>query len=887
MKSVLQQNIERLKSGSHLTAKQLAAANEINGREDCLIVAQGHNHFYFNAKKGEETIEFMLELDQCKEITPSKNNILQEWNEVYFAGLLLLEKYYKHLEEPPSIEGKIYTRAGMMQRVLKERQDKALKAEYEVKFANNIYGEHVLVNESGAKYHVTLRDFEKRTGYINNIDWKTNKLGTTKHILYLFYVLEENKNLFKKLDKTYPFVEIYTDPLQDYQVTWHYPHSLPDDLSDLLFTYFGEDRYVPESNLRDLLFFVRETEKFDNIVIRPEVFEKIDREYQRHSLIALAQKVKIDFSALKVSPFPYQKEGISFTAFKQGAIIADDMGLGKTLQAIGSAVVKKSIFGFNKTLVICPASLKAQWKSEVEKFTNERAVVVEGDPQERRKIYAEFDGYFFITNYEAVLKDSRFINEAKIDFLILDEAQRIKNFNTKTHSAIRRIEKKHALVITGTPIENKLLDLYSITTFLDPYFLTPLWEFSYQHCVFDPVEKDKILGYYNLNKLKDRMKEILIRREKRTVLDELPNIRQIDVPVSLSLYQGELHAGYASGVSQILHKKFKTPFDMQMLMHLLTSMRMVCDSSALVDDKSHDSPKLIELEHILTEKFNMPHTNQKVIIFSEWIRMNQLIGQMLRKNNIRFTELNGTVPVKHRGRLIKKFEDDPKCNVFLSTEAGGAGLNLQVADTVINFELPWNPAKKNQRIGRIDRLGQKSEHLTVINFISQHSIEQKIAAGLLLKQNLFEGVLDHSIELDTVDFSEKGKGQFLKQLEQFIEELPQWDDVDGSEKEENELLQEIDAIHNFQEANGQDEEGSPGEKHREEPPVEKPATGKTVPNSQEQVKQMEEVMNQGLGFLAGLYKMSTGQDMGVEDQKIEIDNETGEVTMKFKLPGFK
>ncbi len=888
MKTILQENIKRLQSGDYLTPRQLMAASKINEREQCLIVAQGSDHFYFSIEIEGETGEFVLELDSHEKFTPYKREIEQEWNEIYFAGLLLLKEYYRSLLEPLSMEGKIYTRAGMMQRVLKERQEKALKAEYKIEFANNIYGEHLLINEKGEKYYVTLRDFEEKTGYINNIDWKTNKLGTTKHILYVFHVLEMNRGLYKKLHKTYPFVEVYTDPLRDYQVTWYYPHPLPDNLSNLLFSYFGEDRYVSESNLRDLLFFIREIEEYDNILVRPEVFEKIDREYQRYSLMTLAQKTKLDLSELKVTPFPYQEAGISFTAFKKGAIIADDMGLGKTLQAIGAAIVKKSTFGFQKTLVICPASLKAQWKSEIERFTDQGAVVVEGTPHERRKIYAEFDGYFFITNYEAVLKDSRYINESKIDFLILDEAQRIKNFNTKTHSAIRRIGKKHALAITGTPIENKLLDLYSITIFLDPYFLTPLWEFSYQHCVFDPAERDKILGYYNLNALKERIKEILIRREKRAVLNELPNIRQIDVPVALTPYQGELHAGYASGVSQILRKKFKTPFDMQMLMHLLTNMRMVCDSSALVDDKSHDSPKLMELKHILTEKLNLPGSDRKVIIFSEWVKMNQLIGQMLRDNNIEFTELNGKVPVKHRGRLVKKFENDPGCNVFLSTEAGGAGLNLQVADTIINFELPWNPSKKNQRIGRIDRLGQKSEHLTVINLISLHSIEQKIAAGLVLKQNLFDGVLDDSADLDIVDFSEKGKGQFLKQLEQLIEELPQWDDLGDIQEEENELLQEINAINSLEDTQGHGKKEPREKKQMEKPaPGETPIPGKADQDQHGKIKEMEDVMNQGLGFLAGLYKMSTGQEMGIENQKIEIDEETGEVMMKFKLPGFK
>ncbi|MEM7110007.1 MAG: DEAD/DEAH box helicase [Bacteroidota bacterium] len=895
MLQIIKNKVLQLQKDSILTKVQIRTAHKMAEQQKCIILAQGPNTFYFSVSAEKGPIEFHLEIDESNEIYPIKNEIWQNWDQNYLAALLVLEEYYHTLEIPLETSGKKYTREGMKRRVLAERLDKALKADYKVEFADNIYGEHTLINEKGNKFKVTLHDFEKKTGYIDNIDWRTNKLGTTKHILYVFNVLEADKRLLNQLDKTYPFVEIYTDPLNDYQVTWRGPDALSDELKDMLHTYFGPENYVPDANVKDLLSLLEETQQFDNLVIRPEVYDKIDQAYREQSLKTLAKQTKVDFDLLKVKPFPYQQEGIEFATFKEGAIIADDMGLGKTLQSIGVSVAKKAIFDFTKTLIICPASLKAQWKSEIEKFSNEKAVVVEGPPDERRAIYREFDGYFFITNYEAVLKDSSHINRVGFDFLVLDEAQRIKNFNTKTHSAIRRIAKKHALAITGTPIENKLLDLYSIVTFLKPYFLTPLWEFSYQHCVFDPQQKDKILGYYNLNALKNRMREILIRREKRAVLSELPNIRQQEIPVKLSLYQHELHAGYASGVSQILSKKYKTPYDMQMLMHMLTCMRMVCDSSALVDDKSSDSPKLIELEHILTEKLDMPNTERKIIIFSEWVKMNRLIGQMLRKIGIGFIELNGKVPVSKRGELIKKFEEDPEISVFLSTEAGGTGLNLQVADTVINFEVPWNPAKKNQRIGRIDRLGQKSTHLSVLNLISTNSIEQNIAAGLMLKQNLFEGVLDKGNHTDIVDFSEKGKSQFLQQLEEMLEEMPT--EIKAEEHDEPAEIEPQEKLLEDQQLSLTEEisfetTDDPGQE--EEVPLKSGDVNTTDEESltphdegnKQKIAAMEEVMNQGMGFLAGLYQISTGKAMKAEDQKIEINKETGEVTMKFKLPGF-
>ena len=176
----------------------------------------------------------------------------------------------------------------------------------------------------------------------------------------------------------------------------------------------------------------------------------------------------------------------------------------------------------------------------------------------------------------------------------------------------------------------------------------------------------------------------------------------------------------------------------------------------------------------------MINSDTKIIIFSEWVKVHKLIGHILRENNIGFTELNGSVPVKLRGELIRKFETNPHCKIFLSTEAGGSGLNLQVANTLINFELPWNPAKKNQRIGRIDRLGQKSNKLTIFNFITRNSIEQQIASGLLVKQNLFDGVLDGGSKTNSVDFSTKGRSQFIQQLEEFIAETENAEIVEPS-----------------------------------------------------------------------------------------------------------
>ncbi|GHS99952.1 hypothetical protein FACS189421_11340 [Bacteroidia bacterium] len=859
-----------------LAPTELAYGEILFNNNDCTILSQSAVSIDFIVTSTEKIAQLDVSLifDEDNHIVPEVNGERMGWNRYSYACLLQYDAELKQLKPKEITEHKKYSRQGMIKRVLTERRMKADKADYRIKWADNIYGDHVLTNEKGIRYKIFLRDFEKETGYSDSSDSQFNKLGTTKHIMYAFRELKENKALYDSLNKTYPFIEIYCDPLNDYKISWHYKGEIPLNEKLLISKFFKKSAFIENTEVETFLPFIEEAGNYETICIRPEVKEKVELRYEELMLDELRQKQEVDFSSISASLFPYQQEGVKFALFRKASIIADEMGLGKTIQAIVTAVLKKQIFGFRKTLVVCPATLKSQWKKEIEKFTYEKALVLSGTPEERAKQYLDDNYFFFIVNYETILRDSRAINKADFDFLILDEAQKIKNYETKTASAVNRLKYKHVLVITGTPIENRLIDIFSIISTIDPYFLGPLWEFSYQHCLFDPEKPNKINAYYDLNPLNEKLSNILIRREKSEVLSQLPSVQQIDIPVKLSPLQEEYHAGYMQGISQIVRKKFLTPYDLQKLTLLLNSARMVCDSTYLIDEETNESPKLEELRDILFEKLDLRNSNRKIIIFSEWIKVHKLIGQLLRENNIGFVELNGNVPVKLRGELIRQFEDTPECKIFLSTEAGGAGLNLQVADMLINFELPWNPAKKNQRIGRIDRLGQKSHKLTIYNFITRFSIEQNIAAGLLVKQNLFDGVLSDKNTTNYVDFSTKGRSQFIQQIEELIKEQELRREQKEEDLSENQLLEtptEIvtDSSETVQLELFEEQEDQQKEQERME--------------TEKKSAEIEQVMNNGMQFLAGLFKMSTGKDIGLENQKIEIDKETGEVVMRFKF----
>lgn len=850
--------------------KKAADSNYFNGEAlynegSCQILSQSANLFDVLVNDHEEDVEVRIE-ESSGELNYYLNGKKNPWDDYGIAALMQIKDTLKNIDSSSvQLPGHVYTRKGMIKRVLNERREKAEKEDYRIVFAKNIYGEHILINKKGTKYKITLRDFKNETGYIDNPDLKTNKLGTTKHIMFAFAKLKSNRRLYNKLSKNYPFIEVYLDPLNEYRITWHYPHALKPEIAGLIRKYFGKNNHIADEAVKDFLLFIRDAKQFPQIVIRREVEEKVKKAWDRETLQRLSREIKPDFSLMKVELFPYQKEGVAFATFRDSAIIADEMGLGKTIQAIATAVMKKTIFGFRRALVICPASLKEQWKQEIMKFSHENAEVVSGWPEQRKKIYQESKAFFLIVNYETVLRDWREMNRMDTDFIILDEAQKIKNFSTLTAQSIKLLEKKHALVITGTPIENRLIDLYSIIQFADPNFLAPLWEFSYQHCYFDKANRNKVTGYYNLQDLKERLKSLLIRREKSKVLKDLPKVTEITVPIMFHEEQQMYHANYAKGIASILSKKYISPYDLQKLMLLMANMRMVCDSTYLVDKESNISPKLKELREILLEKLDLPNSKSKIIIFSEWITMLNLIGRMLRECGIGFAQLSGKVAVKNRDKLVKKFETDPQCKVFLSTEAGGSGLNLQVADTVINFELPWNPAKKNQRIGRIDRLGQRSKNLTVINFITRESIETSIASGLILKQNLFEGVLDSNNGLDTVDFSASGKAQFLQQIERIMDGFTRTVKAEQEQQPEAPPAEDILEMVTKEESVAEIPEQINGSVHQ-------------------QAEAMEKVMNQGMEFLAGLFKMATGKDMGLANQKIEVDKQSGEIVMRFKLP---
>ncbi|MBT4288689.1 MAG: DEAD/DEAH box helicase, partial [Deltaproteobacteria bacterium] len=701
-----------------------------------------------------------------------------------------------------------------------------------------------------------------------------------KHLIFTNTQLQKKKNLKIKLKKEcFPFIDIYWDSISNQPGLFiDKTFKIDKKLKALLHKFFDKNGYYSSSNLSQLTELVVQVYENKRVKIQENVIKRLNDQLLDKAVEKSAKKLSPISKILKTKLYPYQKEGVDFGLYKKAVLIGDEMGLGKTLQAICLSILKKEAFGFQKILVITLASLKEQWKREIEKFTSETALIIAGNPIQRKKNYLYDDGFFKITNYEAVLRDVDIITEFNPDLIILDEAQRIKNFETKTADAVKSLPRKHAMVLTGTPLENKLEDVYSIVQFLDPYILTPLWKFAADHFMLSQEKSGQIMGYRNLELLREKLKPIVIRRKKEEVLKELPKEIVNNYYIELTQKQYQIHRSYSQMLAPIIHKKILTPIDIRRMQELLLKMRQVCDSTYLIDRETNVSPKLKELEGILDEL--VTQNGHKVVIFSEWVTMNYLIAKFLSEKGIKFVELSGKIPVKKRQLLIDEFTKNENCKVFLSSDAGGTGLNLQAADCVINFELPWNPAKLNQRIGRVSRIGQKSKSINVVNLISKYSIEERILAGIQMKTDLFEGVFEDGA--DVVEFSKKKRDELLDQLKQMMrDDIPTGTSAPADEiPEDTPHFLNPDVLNPSTETFEEDQEiADSAETSNEE--------GNLFAN--QPVEKVEEVLNNGLSFIGGLLEMATGQKLehsANETKMINIDQESGEVTMKFKLPGF-
>lgn len=625
---------------------------------------------------------------------------------------------------------------------------------------------------SGMIYQVEVRGLALGQASCDCVDFRINGLGTCKHVEAVRLYLEaRHRRLLKAAaEEGCPRIDIVPDPDAGSLRVAERDGRLPRELARWFDAQGRLRREPPETAISELQA-LGET-ALPQLRISQEVMPWLEsrrraaeRKQLRREYEARVQSGEWPPHETNVPLFPYQREGMLHLAFTERALLADEMGLGKTIQAIAACALLHRLGKALRVLVVTPASLKTEWEEQIQRFTPLEYQLVFGPRHARLKAYAQ-PPFFTIANYEQMLIDGPDVNaRLRPDVIVLDEAQRIKNWNTKTAQAIKRLKSRYAFVLTGTPIENRIDEIHSLMDFLDPAVLGPLFRFNRDFYELDDRGRPK--GFLNLGQLHERIKPFMLRRRKLDVETELPErtVRQHFVPMSDE--QENRYADHLRQVSRLVSIAQRRPLTLQeheKLQRELAMCRMTCDTNYILDPEERACPKLGELEKILEECRDNPEV--KVIVFSEWERMLELVRELCGRLRLGFAWHTGSVPQRRRRAEINVFKTDPECRVFLSTDSGSTGLNLQNASVVVNCDLPWNPARLEQRIARAWRKNQ-TRAVTVINLVSENTIEQRMLDTLANKQALADGVLDLQGNLSEIKLR-GGRQAFLSRLQQLM-----------------------------------------------------------------------------------------------------------------------
>lgn len=617
-----------------------------------------------------------------------------------------------------------------------------------------VFSEFQVTNpQSGGSYRVAIRGTQPGENFCACPDFTTNDLGTCKHIEFVLGKLEKKRGGKRALAGGFkpPYSEIYLRYGGERQVRFRAGVECPRALAKRAADLFGGPPagVLPAAHFPKLEAFLAEAQRSGHELRCYEdaldfIAQARDAE-ERRRIIDAAYPQGADSPGLKMlvkaQLYPYQAEGALFAARAGRCLIGDEMGLGKTIQAIAATELFARHFGAERVLIVCPTSLKHQWQREIARFTGRQAQVIGGPRAVRMEQYAG-GNLCKIVNYDVLENDLDTIRNFSPDVVIVDEAQRIKNWNTVAARALKRIESPYAIVLTGTPLENRLEELVSIVQYVDRHRLGATWKLRHAHQSTD--EAGRVVGYKDLDKLGKTLEPVLLRRRKSEVLEQLPPRVDNTVFVPMTDEQRIHHDENGEIVARIALRWRRTGYlsdaDQRRLTCCLQNMRMSCNSTYLLDKKTDDGAKPDELMTVLEELFERP--DAKAVVFSQWVATHELIARRLKKKRWDYALFHGGVPGNKRGALVERFHEDPDCRVFLSTDAGGVGLNLQhAASTIVNMDMPWNPAVLEQRIGRVHRLGQ-SRSVQVVNFVAEDTIEERMLSLLAFKKSLFAGVLD-------------------------------------------------------------------------------------------------------------------------------------------------
>ncbi len=415
-------------------------------------------------------------------------------------------------------------------------------------------------------------------------------------------------------------------------------------------------------------------------------------------------------------PFPYQLEGIAFLMPRHSALLADEMGLGKTMQTILSIRLLFQAGLVKRVLLICPKPLVFNWTRELKLWAGDLPFeIFGGDAQARRASWLVSNCPLKVVNYEILTRDADILQEPGVEFdlCVLDEAQRIKNHDSKTAQVVRSVRRARSWALTGTPIENRPEDLINI---------------------FEFVDKGRIPPDTPIKRLAALTSECILRRTKENVQSDMPAKTVYDLSIELTPAQRETYdLAEKEGVVRL--NSLGDTLTVQHVFQLVMRLKQICNFDPLTGSSA-------KLEQLLADMEEVVASGRKAIVFSQWVEPLEVIARALKDFNP--LQFHGKIPMPDRPRVLDQFKSDPTKHVILmSYGTGSVGLNLQFTNYVFLFDRWWNPAIEDQAINRAHRIGQKHP-VTVKRFIMENTIEKRIAEVLERKRQLFNELLEQS-----------------------------------------------------------------------------------------------------------------------------------------------
>ena len=511
-------------------------------------------------------------------------------------------------------------------------------------------------------------------------------------------------------------------------------------------------------------------DKLRNPTVSPELEEKVkeqqEREAQLERLRLMSRDdvpVSLRVPGLNATAYNYQRLGMMYAVTNgYGVLLADEMGLGKSIQAIGTALLLKAKGKAKNALIVTPASLKFNWPLEIEKFTKEKYVVIDGTPDERIVQWLRKDVFFYVVNAELLLEDlfggrtfkdreedtdEQKARKAKLkaksetrqrvlagvrgrlwDFVAVDEAQLLKHHSARRTKNVKELRAKFRMALTGTPMDGKLEELHSIMQFVAPGLLCSKTRFFQRY-----VEQDfwgRVTGYKRLGEVSKRIQPFFLRRLKKDVLKDLPDKIYENRFVVLTPEEKRLYEELAEGGHEATE-------DAEAIVAIIRC-KQFCNWPAMVDKDCEAHSKMDSFKEVVDEI--VCQNGHKVLVFSQYKEMLNVLVEALDELNVKYLRIDGDTPKQDRAGMQKTFNEDRNIDAMVGTEAMSTGLNFTSADYVVNYDDNWSPAIMAQREDRSHRIGQRSV-VTVVNFVCKDTVEERIRDVIYQKNKITSKVL--------------------------------------------------------------------------------------------------------------------------------------------------